>query len=229
MNCFWSLIQSYQGNHRNLLYRRVSVSFGLILIAFLVGLPVLVESRSIRVPEQPELFSGMDQGDLSSLEDNPLLSPVPIKPLQTSNSGFTELWFDDISDHTYSVAWGDIDGDGDLDLATGNWNEINRIYTNDGEGTFTELTDALGYAEDDTYSVAWGDMDGDGDLDLAVGNDGVNRLYQNSSNGKFVELPNALGTTINDTRSVAWGDMDGDGDLDPRCWQQEQHQLFVPE
>jgi hypothetical protein len=85
---------------------------------------------------------------------------------------FTEVWFDDAVDVTGSVAWGDMDGDGDLDLAVGNGGSVNRLYRNEGGGTFVELEGALGSAIDSTASVTWGDMDGDGDLELAVGNAG---------------------------------------------------------
>ncbi len=138
-------------------------------------------------------------------------APVPVHA--QSSAPFTEVWFDDASDNTTSMAWGDYDGDGDLDLAVGNYSQLNRLYRNDG-GMFVKVAGALGVATDNTYSVAWGDYDGDGDLDLAVGNWGqVNRLYRNDG-GTFVEVVGALGAAADATTSVAWGDYDGDGDLD---------------
>ncbi|MEM7130026.1 MAG: VCBS repeat-containing protein [Chloroflexota bacterium] len=111
---------------------------------------------------------------------------------------------------TLSVAWGDVDGDGDLDLAVGNSGQLNQLYVNDGQGNFTAKT--LGTEIQITTSVAWGDVDGDGDLDLAVGNFGLNQLYINDGQGNFAAK--TLGTDIRKTYSVAWGDMDRDGDLD---------------
>jgi subtilisin-like proprotein convertase family protein len=117
-------------------------------------------------------------------------------------------------DLIYSVAWGDMDGDGDLDLAAGHYGKKNRLYRNDGNGGF-EFAGELGDSGDHTRSVAWGDSDGDGDLDLAVGNYGEkNRLYINEGRGVFKELEGDLGAVDDQTRSVAWGDMEGDGDLD---------------
>ncbi|MCP4537493.1 MAG: hypothetical protein GY832_10135 [Chloroflexi bacterium] len=124
---------------------------------------------------------------------------------------------------TSSIAWGDMDGDGDLDLAVGNYNGLNCLYRNDGSGSFTEHN-TLGAVAERTSSVAWGDMDGDGDLDLAVANGMAwwegpqvgqqNRVYQNDGSGTFTEIPNALGGNAERSNSVAWGDIDDDGDLD---------------
>ncbi len=79
---------------------------------------------------------------------------------------------------------GDVDGDGDLDLVTGNSNAPNRIYINNGAGNFTG-GQALG--ANNTFSVTLGDVDGDGDLDLLAGNGSflgqlANRVYVNLTN-----------------------------------------------
>jgi hypothetical protein len=109
----------------------------------------------------------------------------------------------------YSVAWGDWDGDGDLDLAVGNEAQANQVYTNDG-GTLALAWESAEAAY--THSVAWGDWDGDGDLDLAVGNDGqANQVYTNDGGTLALAWESAEAAY---TRSVAWGDWDNDGDLD---------------
>ena len=68
-----------------------------------------------------------------------------------------------------SVAIGDLDGDGDLDLAVANWYSDNvSVLLGNGDGTFQS---AVNYgAGEYPSSVAIGDLDGDGDLDLAVAN-----------------------------------------------------------
>ena len=140
--------------------------------------------------------------------------------------------------HTQAVAWGDIEGDGDLDLAVGNgawqqpiswldyngYNQIDQVYINNGRGRFT-LIDMADEPDGglDTRGVAWGDMDGDGDLDLAIANGGEwsgdqpNLVYENIGGALRYSAEEGVGWVSNENRmssSVGWGDMDGDGDLD---------------
>ena len=149
---------------------------------------------------------------------------------------------------TYAVALGDVDGDGDLDAVTGNdgkanvaGSEANRVWLNDGNGTFTDSGQALGTAhtigidlgdlecqrwgviapesmgDSNTQAVTLGDLDGDGDLDAFTGNhtgnrlDG-NRVWLNDGSGQFTGTGQMLGDS--DTYAVSVGDVDGDGDLD---------------
>ncbi|MBI5471481.1 MAG: VCBS repeat-containing protein, partial [Ignavibacteriae bacterium] len=118
-----------------------------------------------------------------------------------------------------SVAWGDYDNDGDLDiLLTGSTNgsnsgAISKVYRNDG-GTFTDI--AAGLTGVHLGSVAWGDYDNDGDLDILLtgvdaGNTKTSKIYRNDG-GTFTDINAAL--TGVEFSSVAWGDYDNDGDLD---------------
>ncbi len=147
----------------------------------------------------------------------------PYQANQSSNR-FAEHFESSSIRHTWSVAWGDWDGDGDLDLAVGNGqfgskasNSVNQIYVNDGDGRFTLESD-IGTAADNSRAVAWGDWDGDGDLDLAVANYGQpNLVYENVSAQLKLDPEIGLGWTASMTSSstsLAWGDWDSDGDLD---------------
>src|SRR5690606_30672672 len=72
-----------------------------------------------------------------------------------------------------SLALGDLEGDGDLDLVVGHGYRPDgqqvSLHLNDGAGWFTDATAAgMPAARDVGLAVALGDVDGDGDLDLAV-------------------------------------------------------------
>jgi hypothetical protein len=115
---------------------------------------------------------------------------------------------------TSAVAWGDVDNDGDFDLAVMNWNGgQSMLYRNDRAGNFTgEAQFGVG----DPNTLAFGDFDNDGDLDLAQGNGDFssaapNTLWVNDGTGAFASQPQfGLGSTD----AVAWADVEGDGDLD---------------
>ena len=80
-------------------------------------------------------------------------------------------------DGTYAAALVDVDADGDADLVFGGWN---RLYLNDGTGTFTDASAArMPVGHRGSNAVAPGDVDGDGDPDLVFGSHGQNRLYFN--------------------------------------------------
>jgi hypothetical protein len=70
-----------------------------------------------------------------------------------------------------SAAWADYDLDGWPDLYVGNEFGNNRLYHNQGDGTFSDQTEIAGVRDGgSTMGTVWGDFDGDGDPDLyAVG------------------------------------------------------------
>ena len=114
------------------------------------------------------------------------------------------------------AAWGDYDGDGDQDLYVVNYGSANKLYRNNGNGTFTEVGVSAGVADTGNGNgAAWGDYDNDGDLDLYLTNNGTNRLYRNNGNGTFTEVGAAAGVAnVGYGIGTAWGDYDNDGDLD---------------
>ena len=119
----------------------------------------------------------------------------------------------------------DNDGFADVFVLRGAW--IDRPYTNsllrnDGDGTFTDVTEAAGLlAGGPTQTAAWGDYDNDGDLDLFVGNEtgtGTRypcQLFRNNGDGTFTDVAFRAGIgVVGFVKAVAWGDYDNDGRLD---------------
>ena len=76
-------------------------------------------------------------------------------------------------DPTTSVAWGDWNNDGRLDLAVGNYGEKDVVYhSRQGPLGLSGVKLWESAEQNNTTGVAWGDMDNDGDLDLAISQDG---------------------------------------------------------
>ena len=125
------------------------------------------------------------------------------------------------------AGFADYDNDGDLDLYIVNnpgplsvevssHSPGNFLYRNNGDGTFTNVTDKARVGDrGHGMGCVFGDYDNDGDLDLYVTNFGRNVLYRNAGDGSFSEVTVSAG--VGDDRwstGAIFGDYDGDGDLD---------------
>jgi hypothetical protein len=133
---------------------------------------------------------------------------------------------------TTVASWADYDNDGFLDLYVGRYldprtslpttfyarnGEPNRLYRNNGNGTFTNVTDRAGVGERGLcLGSVWGDYDDDGDADLYVVNDfGRKTLYRNNGNGTFTDVTVATNTLAYGAgMSASFADYDNDGRLD---------------
>ncbi|MDA2912815.1 VCBS repeat-containing protein [Acidobacteriia bacterium AH_259_A11_L15] len=94
----------------------------------------------------------------------------------------------------------------------------NFLFRNNGDGTFTDVTEEVGLEENNTrfsFACSWGDYNRDGWIDLYVANDfGRNNLYRNDG-GRFHDAAPELGVEdVGAGMSVAWADYDNDGWLD---------------
>lgn len=143
----------------------------------------------------------------------------------------------------------DMDGDGDLDLYVANYLRFtfdshvetttagfpvyanprfyrpdpDTLYRNNGDGTFTDVSEASGIAAHAGWGmgITCGDYDADGDTDVFIGNDvAENYLFQNDGSGRFEEVGLLSGAAFDfhgdeqGSMGVDCGDYDGDGRLD---------------
>ena len=149
-----------------------------------------------------------------------------------------------------SAAFFDYDRDGDLDLFVANYLDFtpatnklcydsvgardycsprayrplpDRLFRNEGNGTFSDVSDAAGITKADGagLGVSTGDYDGDGWLDLYVANDATpNQLWINQKDGTFADMGPVSGSAVNasgnpeGSMGIASGDYDADGDED---------------
>lgn len=112
------------------------------------------------------------------------------------------------------TSWGDYDNDGHLDLFVVNPNAPNFLYHNNGDGTFTKITNGAIVTDiGNGHGCAWADYDNDGYLDLFVANRlGVNFLYHNTGTGTFTRVTSGVIASDNaDAVACAWADYDNDG------------------
>ena len=124
-------------------------------------------------------------------------------------------------------AFFDYDIDGDLDLYLVNSGDLTGtasegtytsiLYRNNGDGTFTDVTDTAGVGNSGNYGMgaACGDYDNDGDPDLYVTNFGANVFYRNNGDGTFTDVTESAG--VGDAlwgTSATFFDYDRDSYLD---------------
>lgn len=125
------------------------------------------------------------------------------------------------------TAWRDYDNDGRLDLYIVNSALVrpapdavlpkNALYRNNGDGTFTDVTDAAGVGDTEWgMGCAFADYDNDGDADLYVTNYKANQFYRNNGDSTFKRFSSGAGGIGHNGfgAGIAWGDYDVDGYLD---------------
>jgi tetratricopeptide (TPR) repeat protein len=134
----------------------------------------------------------------------------------------------------FAPSWVDYDCDGFLDLFIPNnlgglfeRKTPNRLFHNNGDGTFTDVTEKVGLNTIwPTIGAAFGDYDNDGYPDLFVSNAiGRSQLFHNNGDGTFTDVSEKAGITALGFGSVSfWWDYDNDGWLDLAQFEWSDHE-----
>ncbi|PWT91349.1 MAG: hypothetical protein C5B54_05485, partial [Acidobacteria bacterium] len=143
-------------------------------------------------------FGDFDEdGDLDLISGNKLLTNLRQGRFQdiSTGSGLPH-------NQTGSLAIGDIDNDGFLDVF------MDGIYRNDGKGHFQKGSLSISASD-----AMFFDFDNDGYLDLITAGDKPH-LYRNKGGGNFEDASSLLPQSLTNIRTIAVNDFDSDGDLD---------------
>ncbi len=149
------------------------------------------------------------------------------------NFNFTDVSFEagmyGVQERHYGLSFSDFDKDGDLDMytcvyafdaGTVPYHTLNHLFRNDGDGTFTDITEEAGVGDGIrlSFQSVWFDYNLDGWEDLFVVNDRLfaNSLYKNNGDGTFTDVSDEAGIQFagQDPMTATVGDYDNDGDLD---------------
>jgi len=114
---------------------------------------------------------------------------------------------------SWGCAWGDSDNDGHLDLIGSVYGGNNYAFHNNGNGTFSRLTNGPMVSVGTGNNIIWGDYDNDGFLDVYCAGS-ANLLFHNNGDGTFTKVTNSVAVGDGSGQGCAWGDYDNDGFLD---------------
>jgi hypothetical protein len=169
------------------------------------NLDLAVAASALGQPQSLNVFLGRGDGTFSLVPSSPAVGTSPL-----------------------SIAVGDFNGDGKLDLAVVNYCETpGAAYTNfvgnnvtillgNGDGTFTPAPGSPVAVGNCPYGVAVADFNGDGKLDLAVANSNDNTvsILLGNGDGTFTPAPGSPVAAGGTPMALAVGDFNGDGKLD---------------
>lgn len=203
------------------------------------GMASFTDATATRLPTQNDVTQDLELGDVDGDCDLDLLvgNEGNNRLLLNDGGGF----FTDVSkerlpvpltpEETREADFGDVDGDGDLDILFANVrlfvnNAVrqNRLLLNDGKGFFTDVTsERLPVDNDSSMDGDFVDVDHDGDLDILTANFGAldnntsepYRLYRNEQ-GVFTDVTAEVFPegVVGKGLDIEAGDFDSDGGVD---------------
>lgn len=181
------------------------VPFIICIMLIIAGCP---EDRQMKGDNSSPLAEEMEQGLSESEEATPLSGSSPEFKLR----GYR---IPPDSDDSYSIDTGDIDMDSDIDILIGNYDGQSRVYLNDGEGRFQNMTDSiLPNAILPARDARFSDIDGDGDLDIMIANDGASNMVYLYDNGIYIDVTESAlpegSSPFKPTKRVLTGDINRD-------------------
>src|ERR1700758_3335804 len=182
-------------------------------------------SRSLSFGAMAALFSLAASAQSNSIQFTDVTAAAGIKFVHfKGNQGVSTL----LEEAGPGVCVADYDGDGYPDVYFVNGRDLyhrgiqvrNALYHNNGDGTFTDVTETVG-VPGTAYGLGcvWGDYDNDGFPDLYVTQFGRNVLYHNNGNGTFTDVTEKAGVAGTEFGTLfhsgaTFFDYDRDGRLD---------------
>jgi hypothetical protein len=192
----------------------------------------------VHFPTQTAAWGDYDNdGDLDLYVGNESSSAIAAPSQLFRNNGdgtFTDVALESgVQNNRYAkaVVWGDYNGDRWPDLYVSNYKSANRLYRNNGNGSFTDVAEDLGVTQPITSFPAWfWDVDNDGELDIYVAaysaeiadlassalglpvRTELAKLYRGTGGGRFEDASARFSLTRpNAPMGSNFGDLDNDG------------------
>lgn len=131
---------------------------------------------------------------------------------------FTEITaspFNEITSDCGGASWVDYDNDGFLDLSVVYNQSPSNLFHNNGNGTFSKVTEGEFVKDAGTFSgIAWCDYNNDGWQDALAVNPGGELIFYKNTKGLLVKVIDPVNAAGSGALSASWGDYDNDGDFD---------------
>src|SRR6267154_1174930 len=187
------------------------------LVSLTAGLLIALVARGIRAQQPTQNAAGIsfeNRQQPSGVDfvlhngttvDKPIIDSIPggVALLDYDNDGFLDIFF--------------TNGARIPSLSKEDPNFYNRLYHNNHDGTFTDVTEKAGLSGTGySIGVAAADVDNDGWPDLYVTGINLNILYRNNHDGTFTDVSESTGIAdqIGKGMGVAVADYDADGWMD---------------